>query len=263
MGEIYKVENIVNHKIYIGKTSRNMLLRKRDHLYKAKRDKRVLFHNAIRKYGPESFEWSVLFMSEDDQELSKKEIEFIAQHQSMLPEFGYNLTHGGEGQRCNDATRKKMSEKARLQVKTPESIEKQRQSLKEYYKTHHHPNTGRVKSEEEIEKQREGLKNHYKKYGGRPISEAHKQAVSRAQKGRKRTPEEIEKNRKWHLGKSPANKGTKRPECSQPVLCVETQEVFSSMLEAMNKYPSAGTHISQVCSGKRKSAGGFHWKYLV
>lgn len=41
----------------------------------------------------------------------------------------------------------------------------------------------------------------------------------------------------------------------------EILEVFASMLEADRKY-SANHHITDVCRGKRKTAGGFGWKFL-
>lgn len=42
----------------------------------------------------------------------------------------------------------------------------------------------------------------------------------------------------------------------------EILEIFSSISEAQKKYPAAHSHISQVCNGKRKTAGGFKWKFL-
>lgn len=42
----------------------------------------------------------------------------------------------------------------------------------------------------------------------------------------------------------------------------EILEVFSSITEAELKYPNTNKHISSVCKGKRKSCGGFGWKYL-
>ena len=49
---------------------------------------------------------------------------------------------------------------------------------------------------------------------------------------------------------------------SKKVLCVETGEVFESTHEAQRKTEIHQTSISDVCLGKRKSAGGFHRKYV-
>lgn len=42
----------------------------------------------------------------------------------------------------------------------------------------------------------------------------------------------------------------------------EILEVFASIKEASKKYPQTNKHISAVCNGKRKSCGGYGWKYL-
>ena len=41
----------------------------------------------------------------------------------------------------------------------------------------------------------------------------------------------------------------------------EILEVFSSISEAEKKY-NTNKHISNVCKGKRKTAGGFKWRYI-
>lgn len=59
------------------------------------------------------------------------------------------------------------------------------------------------------------------------------------------------------------------PYCSdkahKKVVCIETGCVFDSLSEASEK--TFGnlknvTNISNVCKGKRKKAGGYHWKFL-
>lgn len=49
---------------------------------------------------------------------------------------------------------------------------------------------------------------------------------------------------------------------SKKVLCVETGQVFDSMIDAQRETGINYRHISDVCLGKRKTAGGFQWKYL-
>ena len=44
------------------------------------------------------------------------------------------------------------------------------------------------------------------------------------------------------------------------VLCIETGKVFDSLLEASKFYNISVGNISSVLSGKRKTAGGYHWK---
>ena len=60
---IYKATNLINGKCYIGKTiSKDFVKYWFNHLkeaFKSEKIKRV-FHNAIRKYGPENFMFEVL-----------------------------------------------------------------------------------------------------------------------------------------------------------------------------------------------------------
>lgn len=49
---------------------------------------------------------------------------------------------------------------------------------------------------------------------------------------------------------------------AKKVLCIETNEIFSSATKASEKYKIDNSSICKVCNGKRKTAGGYHWKYL-
>jgi predicted GIY-YIG superfamily endonuclease len=56
---VYKAENKLNGNLYIGKTTRSLEERRNGHISESKSDN-LRFHNALRKYGPENFAWSVL-----------------------------------------------------------------------------------------------------------------------------------------------------------------------------------------------------------
>lgn len=50
-----------------------------------------------------------------------------------------------------------------------------------------------------------------------------------------------------------------------PILCIETGMEYSCPSNAaigIGKKPSAAGHITEVCQGKRKTAYGYHWKYI-
>jgi group I intron endonuclease len=103
---VYKAENTLNGKVYIGKT---ILPLERRILYH-ERAKTGLFPRALRKYGRAGFSFSILDTAESDAELLKKEIQWIAFFNSKVPN-GYNLTDGGEGMagyRATEETRSKM-----------------------------------------------------------------------------------------------------------------------------------------------------------
>jgi hypothetical protein len=48
--------------------------------------------------------------------------------------------------------------------------------------------------------------------------------------------------------------------CSKPVLCVESGKIYKSQCEAARKTGANQRHISDCVTGKRHTAGGFHWE---
>ena len=86
---IYKIENLVNGKIYIGQ-SIEIEKRWQKHL-NAKDD--FLIHKALRKYGKENFSFAILEECSLT-DLDKKENFWINQYQSLVP-LGYNMIQGG------------------------------------------------------------------------------------------------------------------------------------------------------------------------
>lgn len=94
MGFIYYFENIVNHKKYIGKTTRNPQIRYSQHFYQI--DDGTVFHNALKKYGKENFLFYVIGEFPDE-ELNKKEEFYIRYFNSHWKDgYGYNMSYGGE-----------------------------------------------------------------------------------------------------------------------------------------------------------------------
>lgn len=55
-----------------------------------------------------------------------------------------------------------------------------------------------------------------------------------------------------------------RKDLSKKVLCVETSEVFESIMEAERQTGVNNGRISLVCLGKKghKTAGGYHWRFV-
>jgi hypothetical protein len=98
---IYKVTNLINSKVYIGKTERGLEKRKQEHIkfaLKINENFYSHFHFSIKKYGIDNFKWEII----DDtsitiQELNNKEKLYIEEYNSTNPLFGYNITIGGSG----------------------------------------------------------------------------------------------------------------------------------------------------------------------
>ncbi len=89
---IYKIENLINHKIYIGQTV-NPEKRWWQHRHNAKMHYDNLpIHLAISKYGEENFSFTVLEWTEN---YNNAEYENIKLYNSISPN-GYNVSIGGE-----------------------------------------------------------------------------------------------------------------------------------------------------------------------
>lgn len=94
---IYKIENRVNGKVYIGQ-SINIEHRWTGHrksIHGCGEAYNYPLYQAIRKYGLENFEFSILEEC-DVKELNEKEIYYIKINNSFIPN-GYNQTFGGQG----------------------------------------------------------------------------------------------------------------------------------------------------------------------
>jgi len=91
---IYKSVNRLNGKVYIG-IDKNWPTRRYAHKSKAKNNDGFHFHKAIRKYGWENFEWSIIYQTKDFEHVKEMEKFFIKEFNSYFN--GYNKTFGGEG----------------------------------------------------------------------------------------------------------------------------------------------------------------------
>lgn len=111
---IYKIENLLNHKVYIGQ-SKNVLLRWEQHLRMSKNGKHYLYY-AMNHDGIDNFSFQII---KETYDLDYWEKFFIYWYNSCDSKFGYNLTTGGQRNSVKknkfvftDEIRKKMSESA-------------------------------------------------------------------------------------------------------------------------------------------------------
>jgi group I intron endonuclease len=90
---IYKIFNLKNNKMYIGKAKR-VDRRWSEHLRNVKNGKQHPLYDAIRKHGLESFQFSVVLETTSSEvDILEKE---LIQELSRYP-IGYNLAEGGTG----------------------------------------------------------------------------------------------------------------------------------------------------------------------
>lgn len=126
---VYKVTNILNGKIYIGKT-RNVKTRWLAHVraakYKRKNDYGY-FHRAINKYKKENFKVEELESYETEELAFDGEKKYIKLLDARNKKIGYNLTDGGNGPsgiKCTEEAKINLRKKhkARFASKTKEEL---------------------------------------------------------------------------------------------------------------------------------------------
>jgi group I intron endonuclease len=88
---IYKIQNKINGKIYIGQTSQSLNRRISRHIH----DNKTPIQKAITKYGIGSFDISIIDYADSTDVLNEKESYWISFF-NCKPPFGYNLSDGGE-----------------------------------------------------------------------------------------------------------------------------------------------------------------------
>lgn len=197
---VYKITNLVNNKIYIGKHST-------DDLEDGYMGSGVRLHQAYKKYGLENFNKEVIDYYTTEVELNQGEIYWIAKFNSTDPTVGYNLTYGGDGLTATEEIRRKLSEAKKgkqiwlgkthseeTKQKISETLkcnplnEERKRKISEAKKGQQ-PWLGKQHSEETKQKISESLK-------GKPLSEETKRKISQSSKGR--IP--------WNKGKKLVNK---------------------------------------------------------
>ena len=69
-------------------------------------------------------------------------------------------------------------------------------------------------------------------------------------------------NLEWCNSKYNCNYGMRNKKLSKPVQCIETGIVYPSILDAGKQTGINHTHLGDAARGKRKTAGGYHWRYV-
>lgn len=234
---VYKTTNLINGKIYIGQhTTENI-----DDGYLGSG---VILQKAFKKYGKENFKREVLKMVDGSKEDLNHAEEFFIKHYRDKIGWGmmYNATECAFGGGCHtEESKKKMSEfmKGNQYAKGNHLSEETRKKMSAARKGH-------PVSEETRKKIFETQK-------GRQFSKEHKQKISKACEGRTITDE--------HKSKTSATLKN-RPDLSKKILCVETGGIYPSACEAGRRTGISQGNISSVCTGRYKTSGGYHWKYI-
>ena len=133
-GKIYKVTNILNGKIYIGKCVTSIEQRFNRHL-KASENKNDLthFHLALKKYGKDNFTIELIEGGIHDKSiLCEREKYWIEFYKSYNTDIGYNLTKGGNGGGLVGDALERMRKSKQGHKQSKEQIEKRIAAFKEH-----------------------------------------------------------------------------------------------------------------------------------
>lgn len=205
---IYKIENKINGKIYIGQTKNKVSDRIANHI-----TNNWPIGQALRKYGLESFTITIIDHAETKEVLDEKEIYWIKTLDCKIPK-GYNVADGGSGAsgyshteehkkllserfiKNNPTKDPKVREKIRLgnlgKVATEETKRKMSISSKKRIRPKEHAQRisdalkGHIVSEEARLKISEGHK-------GKHLSEEHKRKIAETLTGKPHVSEEAKK----------------------------------------------------------------------
>lgn len=183
------------------------------------------FFNAILKYGWENIEHIIIYDKLSKEDACKKEQELIKKYDTTNPLKGYNNSIGGES--------------GSLGVKY---------------------------SKEAIIKRLKNRKYESSWAKGKHFTEEHRRKIGEKSKGRKHSKETKEKISIANKGKS--RKGHKwndyiRKIKCKPIICIETKIQYIGLLEAERQTGISHSNICNCLKGKRQTAGGYHWDYVV
>lgn len=254
-----------NNKVYIGVTKQKPEYRWRNG---TKYSDNQYMKNAIKKYGWKNIRHIILFENLTKEEAEQKEIELIKKYKSNIRGYGYNILAGGNvSTGMTEEGKRRMIEKNKGKHRSPET---------EFKKDGKHIpwNTGKKMSNElrqKLSKAHKGIKlsdeakaklskNNARYWLGKHRSEETKRKISENNKG---------KTGYW-LGKHHSNETKEKISKAKmgtistqrkKVICIETNIIYESLTKASEETNINSSHISQCCNNKRKTTGGFHWKY--
>lgn len=252
---IYMIRNLINDKKYIGQSvdiERRFKEHKNRMFYT---EYETCFYRALKKYGIENFSFEILEICKKE-EMDEKEKEYIQKFKTYVKENGYNFTTGGKGysgefteEHKQKLAASKTGVKNPLYNKTPSKETLLKRSLA-------------LKGKKKPDSFKEKMSIIHK---GKIISEETREKLRNANLGKKHSEETKEKMRGRTFVHSEEAKEKIKEKLSKPRLQYTLENVFikefSSAKQAQEETHINEKNISACCNNKRKSAGGYIWKF--
>lgn len=257
-GTIYKIENLINKRVYIGQTVQRFVSRKNAHIRDLKKNNHHNLHlqNAWNKYGKKSFSFSILEVC-DINKLDELEIKWISYYKNN----SYNIQSGGQlhrfhGKETIDKMRKINKEKAPRGKNHYFSKRVVLTNTGEIFETMNEASKKTGANYSSISKccHGNGL------YAGKMPNGDY--MFWTFESDYDKTKDYSEKINIQHYNKGKGNGNASK------VKCLTTNEIFDTLVEASKKYKTSSANISAACRKKTNYAGELlsgiklKWEYI-
>lgn len=149
---IYKITNLVENKMYIGKSSHQNLARWNNHWSASRNNPKCLVDKKMSEY-PDKSDWKyeVVDSAKDRAELCRKEIEWIKQENSLIPN-GYNMKMGSMGVEHSEESKRKISESRKGKTHSEETRRKISESNKGRTSNFRNCSINKIRHQQMVEK---------------------------------------------------------------------------------------------------------------
>lgn len=278
---IYKITNLVNGKIYIGQ-SKDIYKRWKEHRYNIanKKYESCILYKAIKKYGIDNFEFSVVESCKIE-DLNIREEYYIRKYKTYVGFKdcnGYNMTLGGEGNNGGYKSpewRKKVSEANKGRKSWNKGKKYSLPHMKGRFSGKNNPFYGKHHTKEAKKKLRDSHLGKPSQIGQKvfcdgkifnSISECAKyydipvETMVDWIRGKRGCPEKfielgLDTFPKSNCVKPKKSRKGKNNPSARKVVCITTGVVYDTIKEASNDTGANYRNIPLVCKGKRETTG--------
>lgn len=250
---VYVAANIANGHRYVGFTSIGLEKRRKQHIARSKKDKACpKFHNALLKYGEDSFNWRVVATFNTASEAFAEEIRLISE---LNPE--YNIAAGGGGTLGIPSHNRKP-----VTCLNDGNMFVSATHAAKCYNLHV------VTISDVCNGKYRHAKGLYFIYGDKGYSKTERLAlIKKIEKISAQRRKKVAVNKNYggvKFGKDAKGRSAAGPmKLSRKVLCLDDGKVYPSASEAGRHYNISKSAIIEFCLRKnnRKTAGGLRFKY--